>query len=81
VLEEVQKVTVKDVRRVAKKYLKPENLTVAIFGALTDEDRKALDERLVLHILKKEEVFTGGYADQPQPDAAPMEPSGRSAVN
>jgi zinc protease len=81
VLEEVQKVTVKDVRRVAKKYLKPENLTVAIFGALTDADRKALDERLGLHILKKEEVFTGGYEDQPQPDATPMEPSGSAAVN
>jgi len=81
VLDEVQKVTVKDVRRVAKKYLKPENLTIAIFGALTDEDRKALDERLGLHILKKEEVFTGGYDDVPPPDSAPMEPSGRSAVN
>jgi predicted Zn-dependent peptidase len=81
VLDEVQKVTVKDVRRVAKKYLEPENLTVAIFGTLTEEDRKALDERLGLKVLKKEKVFAGGY-EESQPDGdAPVEPSGRLPVN
>jgi zinc protease len=79
-LDAVQKVTVEDVHRVAKKHLKPENLTVAIFGALTDEDRKALDERLGVKILKAEEVFSGGYGESPQPDAAPAEPSARFIV-
>jgi predicted Zn-dependent peptidase len=41
-LEQVQKVTVKHVQRVAKKYLKPKNLTVAVFGSLTAEDKARL---------------------------------------
>ncbi len=60
-LEQVQKVTVKDVRRVARKYLKPENLTVVIYGALIDEDREELTEKYGLKVLKHEDVFTGGY--------------------
>jgi predicted Zn-dependent peptidase len=60
-LEQVQKVTVKDVRRVARKYFKPENLTVVIFGALTDEDSKELTEKFDLKVLKHADVFTGGY--------------------
>jgi predicted Zn-dependent peptidase len=60
-LDQVQKVTVKDVRRVARKYLKPENLTVVIYGALTDEDNKELKEKLGLKVLSHEEVFIGGY--------------------
>ena len=73
-LDAVQKVTVDDVHRVARKYLAPENLTVAIYGALTPEDRAALDERFELTVLDKAEVFVGGYdapaeaaAETPQP--------------
>ena len=60
-LEAVQKVTVADVERVAKKYLKPENLTIAVFGKLTGEDLAALDERFDVTVLDKKEVFRGGY--------------------
>ena len=64
-LDAVQKVSVGDVERVAKKYLKPENLTIAIFGKLTDEDRKALDERFNVTVLQKKDVFKGGYEETP----------------
>jgi zinc protease len=65
-LQQVQKVTVDDVRRVAKKYLKPENLTIAVFGTLTDEDKRRLSDQLGVTVLDKSEVFTGGY-DNPAP--------------
>jgi len=64
-LEAIQKVTPADVERVAKKYLKPENLTISAFGLLTDEDRKALGEKYKVTVLPKEEVFRGGY-DEPE---------------
>jgi hypothetical protein len=60
-LEAVQKVTVEDVERVAKRYLEPENLAISIFGTLTDEDREALAETLGLTVLDRAEVFSGGY--------------------
>ena len=63
-LQEIQKVKVGDVKRVAKKYLNPANLTICVFGQLTDEDKAALAERYEMKILPKEEVFTGGY-DEP----------------
>src|SRR5207249_10436016 len=64
-LDAVQKVTPADVERVAKKYLKPENLTISIFGQVTDEDRRALGEKFHLTVLPKSEVFRGGY-DEPE---------------
>ena len=63
-LEQVQKVKVADVQRVARKYLAPNNLSVVIYGKLTDEDKAALGERFTLKTLEKSEVFTGGY-DEP----------------
>jgi zinc protease len=69
-LEQVQRVTVKDVRRVARKYLAPGNFTIAIFGALDEENRRRLDEKLTLTVLDKSVVFSGGY-DLPVPQAAP----------
>ncbi len=60
-LAAVQKVTVADVQRVAKAFLEAKNLTIGIFGALAEEDRKALDEQLGLTVLAKNEVFSGGY--------------------
>jgi predicted Zn-dependent peptidase len=60
-LEQVQKVTPQDVQRAAKKYLRPEQLTVAVFGTLSEADRKALDERFPLRVLAAAEVFPGGY--------------------
>jgi hypothetical protein len=65
-LEAVQKVTPKDVKRVAEKYLAPGNLTIAVFGALTDEDRKTLDERFGVTVLLRKTVFKGGYEDEPE---------------
>ena len=44
------------------------NLTICIFGQLTDTDRAALDERYELKVLTKEEVFTGGY-DEAETDS------------
>ncbi len=63
-LQEIQKVEVGDVKRVAGKYLNPDNLTICVFGLLTDEDKAALAERYKVKILPKEDVFTGGY-DEP----------------
>jgi zinc protease len=68
-LDQVQKVTVKDVQRVAKKYLKPDNLTLAIFGAMTKEDRERLGEQLGVTVLEKSDVFVGGY-DETAPEEA-----------
>ena len=61
VLDAVQKVKVEDVSRVAKKYLTPANLTVAVFGSFPEEDRKKLGERFPLTVVPKATVFTGGY--------------------
>lgn len=70
-LSAVQKVTVKDVQRVAKKYISPKNLTIAIYGALTDEDRVELSEKFKLKTLTREEIFTGGYeVAEPEPAEA-----------
>ena len=68
-LDAVQKITVADVQRVAKKYLRPENATIAIYGELTDEDKAALTERYGLQTLAPEAVFTGGW--EGAEDAAP----------
>ncbi|MBZ5639966.1 MAG: insulinase family protein, partial [Acidobacteriia bacterium] len=65
-LDAVQKVTPADVERVAKRYLKTENLSISVFGALTDEDRKTLAGKFHLKVLPKSEVFRGGY-DAPEP--------------
>ena len=77
-LEAVQKVTVKDVHRVARKYLKPEQLTIAVFGKLTDEDSKALRERFASFTAwKKDDVFRGGYEEQAAAvETAPPAPVG-----
>jgi zinc protease len=69
-LEQVQKVTVKDVHRVAKKYLRPENLTVAIYGNLTAEDKDRLGEQLGVTVLEKSYVFIGGYDETAADEAA-----------
>jgi len=63
-LQQIQEVEVSDVKRVAEKYLNHENLTICVFGTLTDDDKAALAERYEVKILSKEEVFTGGY-DEP----------------
>ena len=69
VLEAVQKVTPADVERVARLYLKPENLTICVFGSLTDEDRAALGSKFTVRTLPKEEVFRGGYERPTRPAA------------
>ena len=61
VLEDIQKVTVAEVHRVAKAYLTPQNMTLCVFGALTEEDEKALESKYNFTLLPKEEVFSGGY--------------------
>jgi predicted Zn-dependent peptidase len=77
-LEQVQKVTVKDVRRVARKYLKPESFTVAVFGALDEEEKRRLDGKLTLTTLEKGTVFSGGY-DAPQPVPEPVPAPGEGS--
>ena len=66
-LEAVQKVTPADVERVAKKYLKPGNLTICVFGKLTDEDRRVVGEKYSLTVLPRETVFRGGYDEPAKP--------------
>lgn len=69
-LEAVQKVTVADVKRVAEKYFKPENLSICVYGSLTDADREALGKDLGVTVLPRSEVFGGGFdvpARAPQP--------------
>ncbi|RMH18576.1 MAG: insulinase family protein [Acidobacteria bacterium] len=66
-LEAVQNVRIADVRRVAEKYLKPEHLSIAVFGTLTDEDRQKLAADWKVEVLPKEAVFRGGY-DAPAED-------------
>jgi predicted Zn-dependent peptidase len=68
-LEAIQKVTPEDVARVARRYLKPDTVTVSIYGTLTEEDRKTLEERLGLKLLREEEVFKGGYEEPAEPKA------------
>ena len=76
-LEQVQKVTVEDVRRVARNYFKPESFTVAIFGALSEEEKLRLDEKLSLTTLKKGAVFSGGYeASAPEATSEPAPKDG-----
>jgi predicted Zn-dependent peptidase len=57
----VQKVKVEDVQRVAKKYLAPNNLLIAIYGSLEHADREALAERFKLELLPRDEIFKGGF--------------------
>ncbi len=62
-LEMIQNVMIDDVYRIAKEYLHPENLSICVFGTLTEEDKAELAKKFNFKILKKEEVFTGGYED------------------
>jgi predicted Zn-dependent peptidase len=79
VLEAIQAVTVEDVNRVAKEYLRPESLTIAIFGALTPEDRDTLRERWGgVTVLPKSDVFRGGWDDAP-PARKPAAPAADAA--
>ena len=79
VLAAIQKVTVDDVHRVARKHLKPESLAITIFGKLTDEDRTELTERFGLTAYTKEQVFTGGYDETSRPATVPTPPAATSA--
>jgi predicted Zn-dependent peptidase len=67
ILDAVQKVTPADVERVAAKYLRPENLTICVFGALTAPDRQALAAKYPVTVLPKSVVFRGGF-DEPAVD-------------
>ncbi|OGP60987.1 MAG: hypothetical protein A2162_07255 [Deltaproteobacteria bacterium RBG_13_52_11b] len=60
-LQAVQRGTPEEVQRVAKCYLDPAKLTIAVFGTPTDADRKTLAGIYGLKVLKREEVFQGGY--------------------
>jgi predicted Zn-dependent peptidase len=65
-LQAVQRCTPEEVQRVAKRYLDPAKLTIAVFGTPTDADRKILAETYGLKVLKREDVFQGGYEEEPQ---------------
>jgi len=60
-LTEIQRVTPADVAAVARKYLDPRQVTIAIFGQLTPQDEEALRARFPVTKLAREEVFRGGY--------------------
>ena len=74
VLDAVQKVKVEDVSRVAKRYLTPANLSVAVFGTFPEADRQSLGARFPVTVVPKETVFTGGYDAEPAPAPAPPKP-------
>ena len=67
--EPEQRVTVDDVKRVAGKYLRPDDLTIVIFGTPADEERKRLGETFALTELKTEDVFTGGYDESAEEES------------
>jgi zinc protease len=67
ILDAVQKVTPADVERVAAKYLRPEDLTICIFGSQTAPDRQALAAKYPVTVLPKSVVFRGGF-DEPAVD-------------
>lgn len=69
-LAAVQKVTKQDVRRVAQQYFRPDQVTVSIYGALTEDDRKKFSESSTYKLLTREQVFKGGF-DQPSTSSAP----------
>jgi predicted Zn-dependent peptidase len=75
-LAAVQQVRVEDVRRMAREHLRPERLTIAVFGTPSTEDRLALAERFDLNVLPRGEVFSGDY-DVEKP-ADPASESGAS---
>ena len=60
-LDLIQEVTIADVLAVARKYLDPSRLTIAIFGSLNSEDEEELQARFGLTKLTREEVFSGGF--------------------
>ena len=62
-LQAVQRGTLEEVQRVAKRYLKLDKLTIAVFGTPTDADRKILGDTYSLKVLKREDVFQGGYEE------------------
>jgi predicted Zn-dependent peptidase len=64
-LEAVQRSTPEDVQRVAKRYLDPTKLTIAVFGTPCAADRKILADTYGLKVLKREDVFQGGYEEEP----------------
>jgi len=49
---------------VAAKYLAPENLTIAIYGEPTEDDIASLHETYSVTILPKDDVFSGGFAEE-----------------
>lgn len=61
VLDEVTQVKAADVLRVAQSYLDPKAMTIGVFGAVTEEDRQALEQKYGLKIVPKEEIFKGGF--------------------
>jgi zinc protease len=66
-LAAVQKVTVADVQRVAKKYLAPENLTMAVYGTPAEDDLASLGKAHTVTILARDEVFKGGFEKEAEP--------------
>ncbi|MFN7965192.1 MAG: pitrilysin family protein [Acidobacteriota bacterium] len=64
-LDAVQLVQPIDIRRVAQRYLKPADLTIAVYGTLSDDDRKQFAASGSLSTLQRDDVFPGGYSEGP----------------
>jgi len=64
-LQAVQRGTPEEVQRVANRYLDLAKLTIAVFGTPTDADRKTLADTYGLKVLTREDVFQGGYEEEP----------------
>ncbi len=73
-LDAVQLIKPADIKRVAQRYLNPANLSIAVYGTLSEADQKQFAERFSLETFQRDEVFQGGFSDPPPSPPAITQP-------